>query len=115
MAKKQKEKYVNKFGVGLLLGAAAGYVVSYLTASKAGEELQDELSYKADKLKTTVENKVEDLKETFSEEEDTGTPDTSTKTVPTFIPVEELESDVLLAEANERNLDHTVEKGIPLP
>lgn len=112
--KTKKEKHVNHFGVGLLLGAAAGYAVSYLTASKAGEELQNELSEKAHIWKNKATEKVEEIKQkTGMEQEEAGVP-VSEPTHP-LVPTENVESEIILAEANERAIDRTVEKGIPLP
>ena len=122
MTKKQANtrKNGNQLGIGILLGAAVGYVVSYLTASKAGEVLQDELAEKArvwkeiavqttEDLKEVVKEGVEDTKNTFQE-----LPISTHQEWP-VVPDETIESEVLLAEANENKIDSTVEKGIPLP
>lgn len=61
--KKKKQKYVNKFGVGLLLGAGTGYIISKLTAPVSGEELQSDLTEKAEKLKQKAEETAERLKD----------------------------------------------------
>ena len=122
MAKKQSKtnKNGNQLGIGILLGAAVGYVVSYLTASKAGEVLQDELAEKArvwkeiavqttEDLKEVVKEGVEDSKDTFQESPKSTHPEWP------VVPDETIESEVLLAEANENKIDSTVEKGFPLP
>lgn len=59
----KKEKHVNVFGVGLLLGSLFGYVVAYFNAEKPGEELQDELVTKGNIVKRQVHSGINSLKE----------------------------------------------------
>ena len=48
-----------KFALGAVIGAAAGVVAGWLTATKPGKETQTELKSKAEALKADVTEKAE--------------------------------------------------------
>lgn len=111
------KKNVNQFGVGLFLGALFGYAVSYFTASKPGEELQEDLSVKADQLKS----KTREVTEKIKNEMDNGTSEMKTSSpespeVPT-LPVTELSPEEMVAaekEVKEReNSERLTENDMP--
>jgi gas vesicle protein len=49
-----------KFGLGILIGAAAGVVTGLLTAPKSGKETRKDLKNKAGELKGTAERKLKE-------------------------------------------------------
>lgn len=133
--KKKKQKYVNKFGVGLLLGAGTGYLISRLTAPKKGEELQSDLSDKAQEWKEKAEqatdkvkNKTNELKDKAkdmtgysSDELDTTErpekptpPLPETDPLPMDFPEEDILEEVIIAESTGNLLDDHVEDGTPI-
>ncbi len=49
-----------KFGLGILIGAAAGVVAGLLTAPKSGKETRKDIKNKATELKGAAERKLKD-------------------------------------------------------
>lgn len=49
-----------KFGLGILIGAAAGVVTGLLTAPKSGKETREDIKNKAGDLKGSAERKLKD-------------------------------------------------------
>lgn len=49
-----------KFGLGILIGAAAGVVTGLLTAPKSGKETRKDIKNKAGELKGTAERKLKE-------------------------------------------------------
>lgn len=52
-----------RFGIGLILGAAAGMFAGILAAPKSGKETREELKRKSEEAKEMAADKVEEVKE----------------------------------------------------
>lgn len=110
----KKEKPKNHFGLGMVLGAAVGYVVSYFTASKAGSELQEELARKAQAWKEIGQNAVHDLKESIKE--DTYKEPVPKENIPEPFEIldDSIQEGIILVQTNEYIVNSTDESEQPL-
>ena len=59
--KQKEERHWGAFFLGLLLGAAAGAIVAFLTAPKRGDEMRRELGVKADEVRHELATRAEDI------------------------------------------------------
>ncbi len=61
MAFRRKENTVRKLAIGSAIAGAAGYLAGILTAPKSGKETRGDIASKADDVKLSVEDQLDEL------------------------------------------------------